>query len=187
MSSRGSSINIDLTFNQPQPTPPSPTDTSQASRTSSIQNSQEASPIHQSPNPSSPQLSPQIQADIDQITVLLQQASSPSHDHHFSHIPQNLPTATTMEHDPHQAGYQAPHNPAAPTAADFDDPHSILAIIQQQQAQMALLIQQLQNKSNVDTKPKVKVPLPDTFDGKRTKCESFLHQLHLVFRGDPAN
>jgi hypothetical protein len=35
-----------------------------------------------------------------------------------------------MEHDLHQAGYQAPHNPAAPTAVDFDDPHTILGLIQ---------------------------------------------------------
>jgi hypothetical protein len=69
-----------------------------------------------------------------------------------------------MDHDHHQAGYQAPPDPVAPPATDFNDPHGVLALIQQQQAQIALLIRQLQNKTNVDTKPKVKVPLPDTFD-----------------------
>jgi Retrotransposon gag protein len=189
MSSGGSSINIDLTFNQPQPTPPLPTDTSQVSTTSSTPNSQAASPIPLSPNPSSPQLSPQIQADIDQITAILQQVSSPSQDHPSSSILPHLPAAPIMDHDHHPAGYQPQLNPAVPPAQTFDasDPNHVLNLIQQQQAQIALLIQQLQNKTNTDMKLKVKVPLPDTFDGERTKCDSFLHQLHLVFRGDPAN
>jgi hypothetical protein len=181
MSSGGSSININLTFNQPQPTPPSPTDTSRVSTTSSTPNSQAASPILLSPNPSSHPLSPQIQTDIDQIMVLLQQVSSPSQDHPSSSTQLPLPIAPIMDHDHHQARYQPQLNPAVLPAQTFDasDPNHVLNLIQQQQAQIALLIQQLQNKMNVDTKPKVKVPLPDTFDGEHTKCVSFLHQLNL--------
>jgi Retrotransposon gag protein/Zinc knuckle len=94
-----------------------------------------------------------------------------------------------MDHDHHQGGSQSQFNPAAPPAQTFNasDPNQVLNLIQQQQAQISLLIQQLQNKTNTNTKPKVKVPLPDMFDGERTKCESFLHQLTLVFRGDPVN
>src|SRR5882762_1800768 len=124
---------------------------------------------------------------------------SPLVRNHQSPIVEDDPQKTEVHSAPPLSQSFAPH-PQTPMMEQVTT-EQMLLLMQQMQQQILNLQQQNQTllghlpaqqtshmaPAYVPTPKKVKVPMPDVFDGKRDKVEHFIRQCSLVFAGDPIN